>query len=155
MSSKPFLDFRKLIIRIWLILWATLGILLIMKYCFNIWYPIIIESEKMWFINDFLDNHWLLKIIIASAFYYLNVVIILMTTTLKKKLNYKILILFIPLSIIAVILKDKTSIIGYLFDFVLSIVIPIIYNMKNKTFSKKWLNILFPVIINVFCLYGN
>lgn len=66
------LDVPKLIIRLWIILWLCLIILLIMKFCFGIWYPIVIENKTLLNISDYVNNSWL-KYLILFLFYAFNI----------------------------------------------------------------------------------
>lgn len=65
-------DMPKLVKRVWLVLWAMLFIAVFMKFCFNIWYPIVIENPIVIKIGDFIDSNKILTISIMLIFYVLN-----------------------------------------------------------------------------------
>ena len=161
MKINKFVDLPKLVRRVWLILWAILGILLIMKYCFNIWYPIIVNNDILIEIGVFLDNTHILSIpglsivlkvanMIAEIFYCFNVIIAYLICLKKKKLNIKYIIILVSISIIVCIIKEIIAI-GFICEFILLIIIPTIINIKENTFHNKALNILFALIVNAIC----
>ena len=59
------LDVPKLILRLWIILWLCLVILLVMKFCFGIWYPIVSNNEIFNNICKYTDEHKIIYIIIG------------------------------------------------------------------------------------------
>ena len=62
-------DAPKLIRRIWILLWVILIILLVMKFCFGIWYPIVVKNETFVNMCMFIDDNPLLTAIIMGIFY--------------------------------------------------------------------------------------
>ena len=147
MNKRKFVDFKKLVTRVWLILWAILGILLIMKYCFNIWYPIISNSDLLNNAFLYIDNHWILLRIIAYTLYVISSNILFLTCISKKKFDkiYQF-VLFSILSLQIVMLKDKFNIVGLICE-ILIVVFAIVYNLKIRSYQKKIINILQPIII--------
>ena len=112
-THKKFVDFKKLITRLWIILWIILGILLVMKYCFNLWYPIVINNDTLNNIFLYIDNHWILLRIIAYILYVVSSNILFLICISKKKFDkVYYFVLFSVLSLLVVILKDKFNIIG-------------------------------------------
>ena len=79
------LDVPKLIRRIWITLWLILIILLIMKFCFGIWYPIISNNEAFNNICNFIDNRRWLYAIISSILYILNLNFLSLTNMGQRK----------------------------------------------------------------------
>lgn len=49
-------DLKQLVFRLWISLWIVLFILLIMKYCFGVWYPIVVDNEIFIKICNFIDE---------------------------------------------------------------------------------------------------
>lgn len=151
------LDVPKLVFRLWLSLWIVLFILLIMKYCFGVWYPIVVENEKFITICEFIDNNIWIKYILLSIFYLLSFNIFILTATNKKKYNkiYKIILVNI-LAICIFVIKYINSNIAMILEILFLIIIPTIFNIKYNNFHRKIINILFPLcfyaIINLWQL---
>ncbi len=151
-------DMPKLIKRVWLILWAMLFIAVFMKFCFNIWYPIVVESPIVIKIGDFIDSNKVLTISIMLIFYVLNNNFWFLTSI--GKIKYKKISLCIIMNILMIIgcfMKLFNNFIGLIYEMAtFLILIPIIINIRNKTFSNYrhknklfvnlW-NILYPIII--------
>lgn len=144
---EKLVDVPKLVRRVWLILWITLAIFVVAKLCFNMWYPIVIENENIIKICSYIDNNELVKYIIMLMFYLLNANIIFLTFIRKPKFSNKIfMMLFNIANIIGYLVKGINNAYGIIFETSV-IIISIIINIKNKTFSKQTWNILFPIII--------
>lgn len=154
---KKLLDFKKLILRLWFILWAILILLLIMKFCFGIWYPIVVDNQTFINICGWLDEHNLVKRILYYTIYVINgfLMILIFTKTkyFKHWWTYLIIVLFLVGMVIA---KDKINALGIVFELLI-VVLSTIYNVKNKQpFTKTIFNILYAttiyLIINLFQL---
>lgn len=146
---KKLLNTPKLIKRIWLILWAILGILLILKFCFNIWYPITIKNEKLLNIFYYIDNNPIILRLIAYPLYVISSYLLFLTCICKKKFKYNtLLLLYVLFSLVIVIIKDIIPIIGLLFEISL-VALSIIYNIKFKTYNKLIFNIIYPILVYI------
>lgn len=144
------LDVPKLIRRLWVILWIVEILLIVMKFCFNIWYPIIIENEKIVVICDFIDSSPILSSSIMLLFYLLNENIQYLTSTQRIKYSKKkYLIIFNIIFIVNFIIKSYSIDIGGIIEIVYLVIIPIIYNIKYGTFKKLYKNIILPPIIYI------
>lgn len=147
------LDVRKLVIRIFFILWAIIILALVLKYTIGLWYPIIVEVD--WFIKmcNFIDNHNILRYSIMFMFYILSLNIWFLTSaSLKKYTNKKLLLLVNGLIVFSFIIKIFNNTLGCIFELPYLIGIPIFLNIRNKVYCKpkrKWLNIGLPIIIYV------
>lgn len=143
------LDTKKFIFRLWIVLWLCLLILLVLKFCFGIWYPIIIENEQLLYFNEFICNSWI-KYIILSLFYFASVNIMYLTCCIKKKydkiLEAIIINVLILISFMTKIFFRNFSVIP---EILVSIIIPILYLLKNHKKAKKWKLILFPIAIQI------
>lgn len=137
------LDVPKLIRRLWVILWIVEILLIVMKFCFNIWYPIIIENENIIKISNFVDNSRFLQILFQLIFYIINFNLVYLIATKRKFYSkiYEPLVLNI-LIIANFFIKDYSNSLGLILEFVLLILLPIIKNKK----------VLFPIIINVLIM---
>lgn len=143
------LDTKKLIFRLWIVLWLCLLILLVLKFCFGIWYPIIIENEQLLYFNEFICNSWI-KYIILSLFYFASVNIMYLTCCIKKKydkiLEAIIINVLILISFMTKIFFRNFSVIP---EILVSIIMPILYLLKNHKKAKKWKLILFPIATQI------
>ena len=142
-----FVNLPRLVLTLWILLWAVLVILLIMKYCFNIWYPIVVKNEIFTNICDFVNNSKFFSTIIMILFYVLNGNLIFLSSTLKRKYNKRYLFLiFCGCLVGGFFLKRIHNALGLAFEISV-IVFAIIYNLKYNVFYKKWLSIIYPIIV--------
>lgn len=145
------LDTKKLIFRLWIVLWLCLLILLVLKFCFNIWFPIIIENESFIKTNDYIKNTWL-KYLVSGFLYFVSANIIYLTSCKKKKYTkwYELLGINMIMTI-SFILKHIFPFYAFIPEAIFLILIPIIYLLK--TYRKpKWFLILFPIIIQALTI---
>ena len=140
------LDVPKLIRTIWLMLWIILIILLVLKFCFNQWYPIIVENEWFKRLCDYIDNNKIINYSILLFLYIINGNLIILTCLKLKwysKYYYAILILLLNVGIF--FLKYINNNLGFACEL-LTIAILIIICIKRNTFGSKVFNILNPII---------
>lgn len=146
------IDIPKLIITIWLLLWVILFMLVVFKFCFNIWYPIVVENEKFIAVCNFIDNNIILRYIILFTLYLINFNIYYLTCrkSIKYK-NIKHLVLINLLISISYVLKYFSNLLGSLLEIIVLILFNVYYHIKNKTFKGKIkiLNFSLPLIIYV------
>lgn len=143
------LDIPKLIRRIWIILWLLLGILLVMKFCFGIWYPIVIENEWFLKLNDLIKISWI-KYLILSIFYLINAnLLYLISCTKKKYINITEFTIINALSILSFVIKCFNRNFVIITEILISVIIPIIFLLKTYKNSKKILLVLFPIIAQI------
>lgn len=144
------LDVPKLIRTIWIMLWVILIILLVFKFCFNLWYPVVVENEAFINVCNYIDNNRIIFICVFLPFYILNFNIGYLTVTAQKKYNNIFMfILFILLSIGIFFIKDINNVVGMILEICLVVILPIILNLKFEKFKNKWLNVLFPITFYV------
>lgn len=145
------LNVPKLIRRIWLVLWILLAILLVMKFCFGIWYPIVIENENVIKFNDFVCNSWI-RYLILSVFYIINLNVLYLTSCNKIKYSkwYELLIINV-LIIISFGVKILSRQFSFITESLILIVIPIVYLIKKYKIFKARL-ILFPILIQIITM---
>lgn len=132
------LNVPKLVLRLWILLWVILILLLIMKFSFNIWYPIIVENKNLLKFNEYVCNSWV-KYLITGIFYLLNANLLYLISCIKKKYNNLLEFLTINLlSISAFIFKIWFRNYAFIFEILISVIIPIIYLLK----TYKHINII-------------
>ena len=145
MFEKLF-DTKKLVFRIWICLWIILAIMVIFKFCFNIWYPIVEDNKYILAISRFIYDNWVVKTIIMYGFYILNINLWILISILSKKYsNKKILILIQFLMIIGFTIKNFNNTYGCIFELLYLVIIPIIINLKRNI--NKLFSIIFPIVI--------
>lgn len=143
-------NLRKLFLILFILLWAVLFALTIVKLLFNFWYPIIISNEPFMTFCNFVDKHEPIKFIIGMLFYIANLNITYLTSTSRFKYNS-----IKELSIINIIILVSYSIkyfswIGLIPEIAVLVVLPIIYNIRHSNRKSKLslaLSILYPIII--------
>lgn len=146
------LDVPKLIRTIWLMLWIILFILLVMKFCFGIWYPIVIKNENFITFNNFLTNSWL-KYVIQSAFYLISANLIYLTTCNKSYYNNIYEFIIINLLIVgAFAVKLFYGNYSFIVEFIFLIIFPIIYLTKTYFMTNKAKLILYPIVIQIMVM---
>lgn len=141
------LDVPKLIRTIWLMLWIILIILLVLKFCFNQWYPIIVENEWFKRLCDYIDNNRWLYYTIALILYIVSINIISLTCMNKKKYDNEIWLIIINVLIIGnFFIKYFNATLGNVTELILLILPFIIINLKQNNFNNKIFNVIFPII---------
>lgn len=132
------LDMPKLIRTIWFILWIILIILLIMKFCFGIWYPIISKNKIL---NDFytiLDNNKNLRYLADYILYFTSGnIIFLMSSMLKKYTKWYLALIINILMVLCFIIKIYNNYLAFPFEVLFTIVVPIIVLLRNKNYKRK------------------
>ncbi len=141
------LNVPKLILRIWLLLWFSLIILLVMKLRFGIWYPVISSNNTFNMICNFIEDTKWLKVLILCLFYYLNLNLLYLISCKKKKPKIIEGIVINVLIGISFIVKYNFGNFSYISEAVILILLPIIsLIIRYKTVSKIKL-IIFPIIL--------
>lgn len=140
------LDVRKLIRNLWICLWICLAILMIMKYCFGIWYPIVIKNETILNISNSIDNTAWQYIIFSVVYVFSGNVLYLISTQKRSYFNIIECILINLLIGGTFVLKVFTnlSIIG---ELIIGVIIPIIVLLKTDKITHKLILVLYPIII--------
>ncbi len=140
-------DLPKLIRRIWILLWVILIMLLVLKFCFGIWYPIVVENETFINVCNFIDNTKWLNIGIMSIFYTFSANVICLTGLGRKKFNNIFtFIIFEVLIISAYVIKFFNGIIGNVFEVFYCVILVIILNLIYHNFDKKWKSFTVPLV---------
>lgn len=143
-------DVKKLIITVWISLWVVLIMLTIFKFCFNVWYPVIVDNQKFISVCNFIDNHDVLVYLIWFVLYVLNLNITVLIFI--KRFKYKTkkeLIIFNIFIISGYFLKMLFQPLGVGIEMFYLCVGCSYVNIKQKVYKKiKW-NILVPIILYV------
>lgn len=141
------LDVPKLIIRIWIILWICLIILLVMKFCFGIWYPIVIKNQILLDMSNYIDNSWI-KYLILSSFYLLSSNLIYLIACRKYKYNTVYEILFInTIIVVTFIVKCFNNYLGFIGEFIFLILIPIAYLVIEHPETSNIKDIIWTILL--------
>ena len=143
-------DVKKLIITIWISLWVVLIMLTIFKFCFNVWYPVIVDSQKFISVCNFIDNHEWLEYIVYIGLYILNLNV--WSLTALKRFKYKCkreCVLFNVLIVISFVIKTFSNLLGTIFEIIPLVILPTIINIKKKTFKSNKINIIFALIVYI------
>lgn len=144
---EKFVNLPRLIKTLYIMLWAILIAFVVLKLCFNIWYPIAVESVTFINICEFIDGTKILKLAINLVLFLFTANIIFLTFIGKWKYDSILHFVIINLMLITIfVVKNYFSIIGSLLDIIL-IIIAIIVNCKNNRFEKNIKNVLLPIIV--------
>lgn len=140
------LDVPKLILRIWIILWMCLAILLVMKFCFGIWYPVVSNNEIFNNVCKFIDENKWLHDGISYILYVFSFNLTYMTCRgLTKYSKWYMYIIAIIITIGLAILKQFNNTVGFIIEIHLLVVVPIILNIIKCRFKNNIYNVCVPV----------
>lgn len=153
-AINKIVDVPKLVKTIWIILWITLLMFLGLKLCFNIWYPIVVESNTFIKVCNFIDNHLWLEFGIGIILYVYSLNIWVLSAIKKKKFNKKELILFNILFLIGYVIKFFYNFLGSCIELVYLILIPMIINLKNNFSNNVFYKLIYSVLIYIIIKYG-
>lgn len=154
-AINKILNVKKLILTTFICLVITELLLVVFKLLFNVWYPIVCESETFINICNFIDDHLVLRYINACILYTFNGVLIFLIYTNKRKYeNKKFLLIYSIILVLVSIIKYNFNIIGMIFETTL-IIYCIYLNIKNNNFKfyrkrKNLINVLFPILFYLF-----
>lgn len=141
------LDVPKLILTIWIILWVILVILLVFKFCFGMWYSIVVNNESYKTICDFIDNNEWMRLLVCGILYFASGNLICLTCMNRKMYNKVWITITLNISIIGTFfLKNYFGIVGNIIEIIYSVLFIIILNIKYNNFNNKLKNILVPII---------
>lgn len=142
------IDIPKLIITIWLLLWVILFMLVAFKFCFNIWYPIVVENEKFISVCNFIDNVPIIRHLILFVLYSFSANVIFLTSINRIKHHKKWHFILLNILIVcSFVVKIFSNLIGVLIELSFTFILPIILNLKYKPLKTNFFNILLPLII--------
>lgn len=147
---EQLVDVPKLVLRIWAMLWIVLIILVIFKLCFNIWYPIVVDSSWFTRVCAVVEDTKLVRNVIIGVFYMLSANIIFLTSIRSMKYSSKkSFIIFNCLFLTTDIIKYFNNTLGAIIELSFLIVIPIIINLKHKRCKNKLLCVLLPILVYI------
>jgi len=127
-------------------LWIILILLLILKFCFNLWYPVVSENETFINICNFIDEHKIVHDILLYSFYMFNFYFCYLTARGLSKLSKRYFIIIILLIALGIsLLKQFNMVIGLIVEIILLVILPIILNIKTKRYERNIKNILIPI----------
>jgi hypothetical protein len=136
---------------LWISMWATLLLMVVLKLTFNYYYPIVIENSKLLEISKYIDERNWLDNLLAYPFYIFNCIFVCLCAIKEKWFTKKWhLILVILTYTILYPIKLYTKFVGTILIFILYFLIPLLIT-KNK---KRWIIIMFA-LDNVFQLLSN
>ena len=145
---NKFLDVPKFIRNIWICLWICLLILVIMKLCFNIWYPIVVRNESLLELGNTIDSISWLRYIILGLFYVFSTNFIYLSARIRFRYSSKLEMILINIFLICTFaVKCFNIYLGYCLEVIYSIIIPIIINIKTHNEYSKPKLILYTILL--------
>lgn len=145
---NEFVNLRKLVHRIYIILWVVLAICLILKFAFNWWFPIVVKNETFINICDFFDKNEIAKYILMGIFYVLsyNFTLPIAFKFKNSKIKKRYLLLLNLGYVTFFVLKIFFQTIINILEMFVLIGLPIIYHIKKHTFKRLVFNMLYGLI---------
>lgn len=142
---------EKIIKFLWISMWCTLLLMVVLKLTFNYYYPIVIENSKLLEISKYVDEHvWLLYPLNYIAYMYDATLIslcVLHEKWFRKK--WHIIVVYL-LYTIAFPFKYINPFITFVITLVPMIILPL-FITKQK---KYWIFISF-ILMNLFQILSN
>lgn len=136
---------------LWISMWITLILMVILKLIFNYYYPIIIENSKLLSISKYIDDHQIINYIISYILYCGNTILITLCCLNEKwYLRTWHLILILGTATLGYIGKIINTYIGTIIILIPYIIIPLFITKRNRI----WIFITF-ILDNVFQLLSN
>lgn len=136
---------------LWISMWATLILMVVLKLTFNYYYPLVIENSKLLEISYWFDDNKIFTYIIGFIFYTANGILLslcnLHTKWFKKKWH---IILLMSISTIAFPFKYINTWIAFSITLLAYIVIPLFITDQ----PRKWIFITF-ILDNIFQILSN
>lgn len=135
----------------WYSMWITLLLMVVLKLCFNFYYPIVIENSKLLEISYYIDEHKWLNYSLRFIVYSINGIFLTLCTLHEKWFKKKWhIILILIFSSIAFPFKFINTWMSFVLILIPYIIIPLIIT-ENK---KRWVLITF-ILDNLFQLLSN
>ena len=145
------MDKKKTIKFLWISMWATLLLMVVLKLTFNYYYPLVIENSKIITISKYIDNHiWLLIALQFIPYIFNGFFITLCVLQEKIKLKDKRIILILFVYIVAYPFKYINTWIAFSISLISYIILPLILTK----YKRKLIFITF-IIDNILQILSN
>lgn len=142
---------KKIIKFLFISMWITLILMVVLKLTFNYYYPIVIENSKLLEISKFVDNNPLINYILSYILYCGNTILITLCCIQEKWYKRKLhLIIILIVATIGYIGKIINVYIGTILILIPYIIIPLFITKKRKI----WIFITF-ILDNIFQILSN
>ena len=139
---------RKLVHRIFIMLWVVLAFCLAFKFLFNWWFPIVVNNQAFISLFNLVDdNKWLYHLITLTSFLITDSFWLLIAIKRKKYPNWWMFVLNLLGLGFCYLIKCFQITIGNIIELIYLIGVPIFINIKNKRFKKLILDIIYPAIV--------
>ena len=146
------LNVPKLIFRLWIILWACLVILLVMKFCFGIWYPIVVDNPFLINANNWIISTWF-KYVFLGIFYFISLNLLYLISCKKKVYNNLLeAIITNVLILICFVTKCFSRTFSFIPESVVLIIIPAFYLFRTYKTSNKFKLILYLIVVQAIIM---
>ena len=122
--------------------WVVLIICLIIKLLGGNWFELGTDNERFIAFCDYVDNHQVLKMILACCIYLFTTLHILKILLDKRKLSPQYYAIFIPLMICKSIISWYSGAISYILDLLIIILLPLILCK-----FKNWKRVIFANVL--------
>ena len=122
--------------------WVVLIICLIIKLLGGNWFELGTDNERFIYFCDYVDNHQVLKMILACCIYLFTTLPILKILLDKRKLSPQYYAIFVPLMICKSIVSWYSVAISYILDLLIIILLPLILCK-----FKNWKRVIFANVL--------
>lgn len=135
----------------WYSMWITLLLMVVLKLCFNFYYPIVIENSKLLEISYYIDKHKWLDESINFIFYSCNGLLLSLCVLHEKwfKKKWHFIIMFSSSSLVF-LAKLYNFTLGSVLIIIPYLIIPLLITEK----PKRWIFITF-LLDNLFQILSN
>lgn len=142
---------EKLIKFLWISMWLTLLLMVLLKLTFNYYYPIVIENSKLLIISKYIDDHIWLKYILNYITYMCDALLISLCVLHEKWFRKKWhIILLAVLYTIAFPFKYINTWSAFAISLIPMIIVPT-FITKQK---RYWIYLTF-LLMNLFQILSN
>ena len=142
---------EKIIKFLWISMWCTLLLMVVLKLTFNYYYPIVIENSKLLEMSKFIDEHVWLDIVLNYILYMGNTIIIYLCSIQEKWFTNRVHMVIILLVYTLIYpIKIMNDWLGFILILIPYIVLPLFFTRKKK----RWIFITF-LIDNIFQILSN
>lgn len=127
--------------------WAVLLIYFVIKLLGGNYFEAICYNPHIVSVCDFIDNnYWISYLFKAPIYSFSSYFIYLIITKQKFKADWWLLLLFLPIPFI----KKYLVVVGFILEFIIIIILPILILIKNK--HSFWKSLLRVIIANVITI---
>lgn len=139
---------KRLVLKLFILVWVFLALQIVLKVTFNYWQPYVIPTPQLEAISQFIDNNYWIRVIIDKSLYVVNAFLMLLASTQQWWFKKKYPIILVCIGAVLSFVDDFTpynTLIDSILTFVLAIGLPLLMDVK-----KWWATAITFALTNVF-----